>query len=49
MFDKNYPKIPLNIFYTKEKDICRAYISNHNSNREKQIILLMIPHKEKKR
>ena len=31
----------------KEKKICAAYISKINSNCEKQIILLMIPSKEK--
>ena len=33
--------------YTKEKEICPAYISKINSNCEKQIILLMVPNKEK--
>ena len=33
--------------YTKEKEILPAYISKHNSTREKQIILLMIPNEEK--
>ena len=32
--------------YTKEKEICPAYILNHNSVREKQIIHLMIANKE---
>ena len=45
-FEKNNPTIALNILYTKEKEICPAYISNHNSNHEKQIILLMIPNEE---
>ena len=40
--------ITRNILYTKEKEICPAYISNINSNCEKQIILLMIPNEEKK-
>ena len=31
----------------KKKKIVSAYISNHNSTREKTIILLMIPNKEK--
>ena len=42
MFEKNNPRIAFNIFYIKEKEICPAYISKHNSTREKQIILLMI-------
>ena len=32
----------------KKKKICPAYLSKHNSNREKELILLMIP-KGKKR
>ena len=43
-FEKNNPTICLNIFYTKVKKICPAYI---NSNCEKQITLLMIPNEEK--
>ena len=39
----------LNILYTKEKEICPAYISKINSNCQKQITILMIPHKEKKK
>ena len=46
-FEKNNPTISLNILYIKEKEICPAYISKINSNCEKQIILLMIPNKEK--
>ena len=30
----------------KEKKIYPAYVSKHNSNREKQVILLMIPNGE---
>ena len=41
------PKIALNIFCIKEKNKYPTYISKHNSTREKQIILLMIPRKEK--
>ena len=28
------------------KKICPAYVSKHNSNREKQVVLLMIPNRE---
>ena len=35
-----------NILYTKEKEICLAYISKINSNCEKEVILLMIPNEE---
>ena len=33
--------------YIKEKEVCPAYVSNVNSNCEKQIILLMIPDEKK--
>ena len=46
-FEKNNPTTVLNILFIKEKDICPAYISEINSNGEKQIILLMIPNEEK--
>ena len=46
-FEKINPTIALNILYTKEKPICPADISEINSNCEKQIILLMIPNREK--
>ena len=32
----------------KKKKICLAYVSKDNSNREKQVILLMIPYGEKR-
>ena len=46
-FEKNNPTIALNILYIKEKEICPAYISEINSNCEKQIIFLMIPNEAK--
>ena len=46
-FEKNNPSVVFNILLTKEQEICPAYISNHNSAREKQINLLMIPNEEK--
>ena len=46
-FEKNNPKIALNILYIKEKEKCSAYISKINSNCEKQIIIIMIPNEEK--
>ena len=46
-FEKNNPTITLNILYIKEIEICPAYISNINSNCEKQILLLMIPNEVK--
>ena len=39
--------IPLNILYTKKEKIYPAYVSKHNSNREKRFILLMISNREK--
>ena len=48
MFEKNNPKIALNILYTEEKEIYPAYISKINSNSGKQIILLMILIKKRK-
>ena len=47
MFEKNNPTIALNILYIKGKEIYPRYISKHNSTRENQIILLMIPNEEK--
>ena len=47
-FEKNNPTIALNILYTKEKEILRAYISNHKSTCKKQIIILRIPNEERK-
>ena len=44
-FEKNNLAIALNILYIKEKDIYPSSISKHN--REKKIILLIIPNKEK--
>ena len=35
-FEKNNLTIVLNVLFTKEMEICPAYISKHNSNREKQ-------------
>ena len=40
-------KITLNIQHNKEKEICPVYISKINSNREKQITLLIITNVQK--
>ena len=46
-FEKSNVAIALHVFYAKkEKKIYPAYVSKHNSNREKQVILLMIPNGE---
>ena len=46
-FEKNNPTIALNILYIKEKEMCSGYISNTNSNFEKQVILVKIPNEKK--
>ena len=46
VWEKN-PTIALAILYTKEKEILPPCISKQSANHEKQIILLMIPNKEK--
>ena len=40
-FKKNNVTIALNVLYAKKEKIYPAYVSKHNSNREKQVILLM--------
>ena len=42
---KNNVTIAPNVFYSKKQK--NAYASKHSSNREKQVILLMIPNGEK--
>ena len=46
-FEKNNPAIAFNILLTKQKEILPAYISNHKSTCEKQIVLLIITNEEK--
>ena len=46
-FEKNNVKFPLNFLHAKKKKIYHSYVSKHNSNREKQVILLMISNGEK--
>ena len=50
MIRKNLRKIiwaiALNVLYAKKKKIYPAYVSKHNSNRGKQVILLMISNRE---
>ena len=41
--EKKNVTIALNVLYAKKEKIYPAYVSKHNSNREKQVILLMIP------
>ena len=46
-FEKNNVTIALNILYAKKEKIHPASVSKHNSNREKQVILLIISNREK--
>ena len=45
-YEKNNVAIALNVWYAK-KEKYPAYVSKHTSNREKQVILLIIPNREK--
>ena len=40
--EKNNATIPLNVFYLKKEKKYHAYVSRNNSNREQQVILLMM-------
>ena len=42
IFEKNNLTTSLNVFYAKKEKIYPTYVSKKNSNREKQIVLLMI-------
>ena len=44
---ENNVTIAFNVLYAKKEKIYPAYVSKHNSNREKQVILLMISNAEK--
>ena len=41
-FEKNNVTIVLNVLYAKKEKIYPAYGSKHNSNSERQVIVLMI-------
>ena len=41
--EKNNVTIALNILYAEKEKIYSVYVSKHNSNREKQVILVMFP------
>ena len=43
---KKTPTIALNVLYLKRKKLYPAYVSKHNSDRQKQVIILMIPNEE---
>ena len=42
IFEKNNLTVAINVLYSKKEITYSAYVSKHNSNREKQFILLMI-------
>ena len=46
-FEKNNAAIALNVLYSKKEKRYLAFVSKHNSHREKSIILLMISNGEK--
>ena len=43
IFEENNLTIALTVLYVKKENIYPAYVSKHNSNREIQLMLLMIP------
>ena len=45
--EKNDVTIALNVLYAKKEKIYPSYVSNHSSNHEKQVIILMISNGEK--
>ena len=45
-FEKNKRTIALNVLHAKKEKVYPAYISKHNSSREKQVTLFMIPNGE---
>ena len=48
-FEKNNIIIALNVLYAKNEKIYPAYVSKHNSKREKQVTLLMISNGSKRK
>ena len=44
--EKNNVTIALNVLYAKKEKIYPGYVSKHSSNREKQVMLLMISNRE---
>ena len=45
---ENNVKVAHNIFFAKKEKIYPAYVSKNNSNREKQVVLIMILNEEKR-
>ena len=48
MIQKNKVTTALNVLYAKKEKICLDYLSKHNLNSEKQVIILMIPNGERR-
>ena len=44
--EKNNATIAISVLHAKKEKIYPAYVSKHNSNREKQVIFLMISNEE---
>ena len=44
---KNDMTIALNVLYARKGKIYSSYVSKHNSNRKKQVIILMISNRDK--
>ena len=47
IFEKNNVTVAHNVLYARKEKVYPAYVSKHNSNREKQVILLIISNGEK--
>ena len=45
-FEKNSLTIAFNILYAEKEKLYPVYLSKHNSNRKKQVIILTIPNGE---
>ena len=45
-FEKNNVTVALNVLYAKKEETYSAYVSKHNSNCGREVILFMIPNGE---
>ena len=46
IYEKNNVTISLNVLYARKGNIYPAYVSKYNSNREKRVVILIIPNGE---
>ena len=46
IFEKSNLAVPLNVLYDKKEKMFPAYVPRHNLNRERQVILVIIPNGE---